>query len=67
MLTAQQLADDRAVPNPNIWLGNGWMMCKGCNTYTFHHAVSHPNTSDCYEVCNTCNCYYGTEPLKNVD
>ena len=46
------------VPNRNMWIGNGWLHCAGCMDYRMHEAYSHPGTSDCYEVCGTCQRYY---------
>lgn len=66
-ISRAELEADGAVRNPNMWIGDGWMYCKGCKRYTFHHAMSHPGERDCYEVCGDCDCYYGEEKLKNGD
>ena len=58
--------DDGARPTPNMWLGAGGRWCSDCKTYTRHYAVSHPDTSDCYEICETCNQYHGSNTLKNI-
>jgi hypothetical protein len=55
-----QTAEDLGVvPNLHMWIGNGWLFCRGCQAYRYHHAYSHPGTSDCFEVCDVCHRYYG--------
>ena len=64
MLTADQLRGDGCVPNLNLWIGDGWFYCPGCEKYSFHRAFSHRGESDSYEVCLECNQYHGSTPLK---
>ena len=65
MLTKDHLLADGCVPNPNMWLGAGWMYCRTCQTYSQHRAFSHQGTADCYEVCNACDTYSGDRGLVN--
>ena len=66
MLTKQQLIADGCVPNRNMWIGDGWFWCKGCEKYTLHRAFSHRGDSDCYEVCLECNQYHGSRQLGEL-
>jgi len=64
MLTKAELLADGCVPNPNMWIGDGWLYCKTCEAFQFHRALSHPGVGDCYECCLVCNTYTGRLPLK---
>ena len=64
MLTLDQLIADGCVWNPHMWIGDGWMYCRGCEKYTFHRAWSHRGASDCFEVCLECQQYHGTNRLS---
>lgn len=42
------------IPNPNMWIGDGWLFCLTCDRYSFHDALSHPGERDCYLECQKC-------------
>lgn len=67
MLTKDQLLADGCVPNPNMWLGDGWFYCRTCEQYTFHRAWSHKGEADAYEVCLICDTYTGRLPLRDTE
>ena len=66
MVTLADLVDDGCVVNPHCWSGDGWIYCPGCETYRRHTVYSHPGLRDCFEVCQVCEQYHGTETLKGV-
>lgn len=45
------------VPNPNMYVGAGFMFCANCNHYTYHFAMSNRGKSDCFELCKDCNSF----------
>lgn len=66
MLTKADLIADGCVPNPNMWIGDGWLYCRTCERFQFHGAWSHPGETDCHEVCKVCDTYTGKLKLKGT-
>ena len=67
MLTKAELIADGCVPNPHMWIGDGWMYCPRCQRYAFHQAWSRPGDYACYEVCPHCDTYNGQNSLRGTN
>lgn len=64
MVTRADLIADGCVPNPNMWIGDGWFYCRACRVERKHEAYSHKGEADCYEVCKTCGTYSGRNAMR---
>lgn len=68
IVTRPELVEAGLVPNPHLWIGDGWIYCRVCERYTFHQAWSVPQQAQpvCFEVCLSCNYYSGRYPVPRA-
>jgi len=64
--TIEELAEFNIVPNPNLWIGNGWIPCPVCQKMTFHKGYSHAGAADQYLVCENCKLCVNRHEISNV-